>query len=615
MAHSRLIENFLFACSLATLLAGGISAISDNPQIAAYFWMIGTVGVLVWLVIGIGVALSKGIIGLDVIAAFSMVGSIYLGELLTGNVIAVMFAGGQLLEAIAQSRARREMTALLARSPRNATRYEGQSLVSVKIEDIHVGDHLLIRPGDVLPVDGIASRGKVLLDESVMTGESVPVEHPIGDRLYSGVTNSGGAFDMVAATDAAGSTYAAIIRMVTAAEQQKAPMARLADRYALGLFGFTACLASLAWLLSGDAMRVLAVFVVATPCPLIVAVPVAIVSGLSRCAKIGVLVKNGGALEALAAASSLLFDKTGTITVGEPSVLQVLIDPEGNETDVIKMVGSLAQGSSHSVSKSLSEYAARSATPVTIPSRVVEVPGEGVSGEIEGHPVHFGTYDFVSKHVRQSGWMEVAAMIVAQQDGLIAAIGIDGQMVGLVRFHDAIRPEAASVLRALRRCGINRIGLLTGDRRQVAEAVANGLFFDHIEAGATPAGKVKVVLREKKFAVVAMVGDGVNDAPALAAANVGIALGAKGVGASAEAADIVVLIDHLDPLPEIFRIAQSSFGIARQSVLVGIGLSTLGMLAAALGYLRPIDGAVFQEMIDVATILNALRALHIKLLS
>ena len=615
MAQSRRVEVFLFAFSLAALLLGGCFALAGISQIADYCWLIGTACVLVWLMVIIVAAITKGTVGLDVIAAFSMIGSLYLGELLTGNVIAVMFAGGQLLEAIAQSRARQEMTALLARSPRIATRYEGESLVAVKIEDIRVGDHLLIRPGDLVPVDGIVARGAVLLDESVMTGESLPVAHHIDDRLYSGVTNIGGAFDMVALTDAAGSTFSAIIRMVSAAEQQKAPMARLADRYALGLFAFTVALAGLGWLLSEDPLRVLAVFVVATPCPLIVAVPVAIVSGLSRCAKIGVLVKNGGALEAMATASSLLFDKTGTITVGEPSVAQVLMDPEWNEADLIQMAGTVAQASSHSVSKALAHYATQTSSLFSHPSHVVEAPGEGISGEIEGRHVYFGTFEFVARHVRTSGWVENARSVVGQQEGLIAAIGVDDRLVGLVIFHDSIRPEAAGVMRALRQSGFKRIGLLTGDRRQVAEAVADGLFFDHIEAGATPAGKVNIVLQEKKRAVVAMVGDGVNDAPALAAANIGIALGAKGVGASAEAADAVVLIDRLDPLPEAFQIAQRSFLIAKQSVFVGIGLSAIGMVVAAFGYLRPIEGAVLQEAIDVAAILNALRALDIKFLS
>jgi len=615
VAHSRRIEIFLFAFSLAALLLGGIFALARNPHMAAYLWLSGTASILVWLTLIVLIAITKGVVGLDIIAAFSMVGSIYLNELLTGNVIAVMFAGGQLLEAIAQSRARQEMTALLARSPRIATRYEGESLVAVKIEDIRVSDHLLIRPGDIVPVDGIVARGSVLLDESVMTGESLPVAHHIGDRVYSGVSNIGAAFDMVAVTDAAGSTFSAIIRMVSAAEQQKAPMARLADRYALGLFAFTAALAGLAWLLSGDPLRVLAVFVVATPCPLIVAVPIAIVSGLSRCAKIGVLVKNGGALEAMATAKSLFFDKTGTITIGEPSVLQVLVDPDCNETELIKLAGTVAQASSHSVSKALAQYATKFSSLFNRPSHVVETPGEGISGEIGGRHVYFGTFEFVAKHVGSSGWIENARSIVLRHEGLIAAIGIDDLLVGLVIFHDPIRPEAASVMQELRRCGFKRIGLLTGDRRQVAEAVADGLFFDHIEAGATPAGKVNIVLQEKKLAVVAMVGDGVNDAPALAAANIGIALGAKGVGASAEVADVVVLIDRLDPLPDAFKIAQRSFLIAKQSVFVGIALSAVGMLAASLGYLRPIEGAVLQEMIDVATILNALRALDIKFLS
>ena len=592
------------------LVGGGILVLLGVDGLVPYAWGLGTVGALVWLLVTIVTSLAKGAVGLDIIAAFSMAGSLYLGEYLAGNVIAVMFAGGQVLEAYSQSRARQEMNALLARTPRTATRYEGESLVTVPVEQIKIGDHLLIRPGDVLPVDGMVIKGSVLLDEAVMTGEAAPVAHALGETVVSGVTTVGGAFDLAASTDAEGSTFAAIIRLVASAEEQKAPMARLADQYAIGFFVFTLALATAAWLVSGDAVRALAVFVVATPCPLILAVPVAIVAGMSRCASLGVMVKNGGALEALASARSVLFDKTGTITLGEPVVKEIHSAPNWSDTELLAIAGGLSQGSTHVVSKAIVLYADKANIGLHVPKNVEEVPGEGIFGSVDGRVVHIGTFGFVARNVSHDDWFAMAESIVAQHSGLLTAIGVDGKMVGTLVFNDEVRPESASVLNALRAGGIKRIGLLTGDRLMVATAIADGLSFDHIEAGATPAGKVQVVLREKQQGVVAMVGDGVNDAPALAASDVGIALGAKGAGASAEAADVIVLVDGLQPLPKAFAIARRSFDIARQSVRVGIGLSSIGMILAAFGWLLPIEGAVAQEIIDVAVILNALRALR-----
>jgi len=592
------------------LIGGGFLTLVGSHGLVPYAWALGTLGALFWLIAVIFTSLAKGAVGLDLIAAFSMAGSLYLGEYLAGNVIAVMFAGGQVLEAYAQSRARQEMNALLARTPRRATRYEGESLVSVPVEQIKIGDHLLIRPGDVLPVDGSVIKGSVLLDESVMTGEAAPVAHALGEVVVSGVTNVGGAFDMAASTDAEGSTFAAIIRLVTSAEQQKAPMARLADQYAVGFFVFTLALAVATWLASGDAVRALAVFVVATPCPLILAVPVAIVAGMSRCARLGVMIKNGGALEALASARSVLFDKTGTITLGEPVVKEIHCAPNWRDPELLAIAGALSQGSTHAVSKAIVRYADKAGIGLHVPKDVEEAPGEGIFGFVDGRTVHIGTFGFVARNVSHGDWFATSEAIVAQHSGLLTAIGVDGKMVGTLVFYDEVRPETAGVLEALREGGIKRIGLLTGDRLMVATAIADGLSFDHIEAGATPAGKVQIVLREKQQGVVAMVGDGVNDAPALAAADVGIALGAKGAGASAEAADVIVLVDGLQPLPMAFAIARRSFTIARQSVRVGIGLSSMGMILAAFGFLLPIEGAVAQEIIDVAVILNALRALR-----
>ncbi len=599
----------LFAMTLLGLMAGAGFSAFDLPLYASVSFATGTTLVLITLIVIIIRSLARGSVGLDIVAALSMAGSLALGEWVAGNVVALMFAGGQVLEAYAQARARKDMTALISRAPRYAQRYRGLEIEVIAVELIKPGDRLMIRPGDVLPVDGQLLSDDALFDESVMTGEAQPVAHKKDDALLSGITNLGGAVDLVATTDVRASAFAAIIRMVEDAEAQKAPMARLADRHALSFLVFTIALAAFAFLHSGDAVRALAVFVVATPCPLILAVPVAIVAGLSRAAKQGVLVKHGGALETLAETKTILFDKTGTLTRGEPVLSDVVVAPGLDRKKVLSAAGALCQGSTHVVSAALAKAAFEECGTLAVPSAVIESAGEGVSGRVDGLSLAVGTFPFVTRMGSTEGWHPVARDLVASETGLVAAIGIDGAMSGLARFVDAVRPEAADVFVELRKLAISRTVLLTGDRREVAETIAKGLSLNHIIAEATPAGKVEAVIHEKARAVTAMVGDGVNDAPALAAADVGIALGVRGAGAPAEAADIVLLVDRLDALPEAILIARRSFSIARQSVYAGLGLSALGMIFAALGYLQPVEGAILQEVIDVAVILNALRAL------
>ncbi|MEI6573574.1 MAG: heavy metal translocating P-type ATPase [Alphaproteobacteria bacterium] len=602
----------LFAITLLGLAAGAGFTAFDVPLYASISFASGTALVLIALIVIIIRSLARGAVGLDIVAALSMAGSLALGEWVAGNVVALMFAGGQVLEAYAQARARKDMTALISRAPRRAQIYRGREIEEIAVEAIQPGDLLMIRPGDVLPVDGQLSSDDALFDESVMTGEAAPVHHQKGDALLSGITNIGGAIDLVATTDVRASAFAAIIRMVEDAEAQKAPMARLADRHAISFLVFTIMLAAFAFLYSGDPVRALAVFVVATPCPLILAVPVAIVAGLSRAAKQGVLVKHGGALETLAETKTILFDKTGTLTRGEPVLRDVVVAPGFDRRDVIRAAGALCQGSTHVVSAALARAAALECGALPVPSAVIESAGEGVSGVVEGKRIAVGTFPFVSRMGSPEGWHPVARDLVASETGLIAAIGIEGAMIGFARFVDAVRPEAAEVFQDLRALSISRTVLLTGDRREVAEEIGRGLSLNQIIAEATPAGKVEAVIREKSRAVTAMVGDGVNDAPALAAADVGIALGVRGAGAPAEAADIVLLVDRLDALPEAILIARRSFSIARQSVYAGLAFSALGMIFAAFGYLQPVKGAILQEFIDVAVILNALRALSDK---
>ncbi len=598
----------LLAIALATLVLGGVFHFQGFDDYSARSFATGTAVVLVSLIVDVVRSLSKGEVGLDLVALASMAGCLFIGEYLAGNVVALMLTGGQMLEDYARARARREMTALLARAPRSAQRYEAGGLREVPIEAIKPGDLLLVRPGETVPVDGLVSDGaRAMIDESALTGESIPIAKVSGDPVMSGSVNEGGAFDLTATETAAGSTYAGIVRLVESAQGSKAPMSRLADRYALGFLAVTLALSAAAYWLGGE-IRALAVLVVATPCPLILAVPVAIVSGMSRAAKRGVLVKNGGALEAMAQVRVLCLDKTGTLTSGDPMLVSVETAPGRDRDAMLALAGALAQASSHVVSVAVAAAAREKALALPLPRDVDEHAGAGVTGHVDGLRLALGEKDFILDGRPVPLWAD-GVQAGRDEGGLLVFLAINGEAAAMLRFEDPRRPEAAASLEAARAAGVNRIVMITGDRPSVAARVAAGLPIDRIVAGVTPQGKVEAVAEESAHGTAMMVGDGVNDAPALAAAQVGVALGARGATASSEAADVVILVDSLARIPEGLRIAQRAFGLARQSVFVGLGLSLAGMVAALLGYLTPLTGALLQEAIDVAVILNALRAL------
>lgn len=576
-----------------------------NDVMAARAWTAGAVPVLLSLVVDILRGLRRGDVGMDIVAALSMSAALAFGETLAAAVVALMYAGGTFLEAFAQGRARREMHGLLSRVPRSAKRLTGQMMEEVPLDAVAAGDRLLIRQGDVVPVDGQVAVA-ALLDSSAITGESLPVRLSPGAEVSSGVTNVGEPFEMVAARAAADSTYAAIVRLVEQAQASRAPMARLADRWALGFLATTLALAGAAWQLTGDPIRAVAVLVVATPCPLILAVPVALVAGLSRAAQHGVLVKGARALEAMARVRTLVLDKTGTLTDGRPQITRIVASDGWSEAQVLQVAAALDQASKHPVAQALVAAAAARNLPLPVPEDVRETPGEGLTGRIGGRSVAVGSTSFVARSLGLSQLSGIAGAGVQA-----VALGCDGQLVGHLELADPLREGVGDMLAALRRFGIARIVMATGDRADVAARVTAGLGLDAIIADLTPPGKVALVLAERAGGPVMMVGDGVNDAPALAAADVGVAMGARGSAASAEAADVVLLVDRIDRLAPGLEIARRSRAIALQSVVVGIGLSGLGMVAAALGYLAPVQGALLQEAIDVAVILNALRALQI----
>jgi len=537
-----------------------------------------------------------------------MTAALTFGESLAASIVALMYGGGQYLESFAEKAARREMTALLSRVPRTAIRHRDGQLEEVALELLQPGDRLLIRRGDVVPVDGTVAGGIGILDQSALTGESLPVKIPLGEAAMSGSTNVGEAFDLVATRRAAESTYAGIVRLVEAAQRARGPMSRMADRYALLFLAVTVVLAVVAWALTGDPIRAVAVLVAATPCPLILAVPVAIVSGLSRAAKLGILIKGGKAIETLARVRSLVIDKTGTLTIGQATIVSAKTADGVSDDELLRIVASLDQASKHVIAQTIVAEARRKDLILAVPSDVTETPGEGVTGTVEGHKVVVGGLRFVTGKIPDAGF---SLLPHDRPPGALAvAVAIDGRLAGVLVLADELRAGTEALLRELRSMGIERIVLATGDRHEVAESIAAGLSLDLVRSELTPDQKILVVLSERKNGPVMMIGDGVNDAPALAAADVGVAMGAKGAAASAEAADVVLLVDHLDRILPAIRIARRSRYIALESVVAGIGLSTLAMIAAAFGLLAPVEGALLQEVIDVAVIFNALRALR-----
>ena len=596
------------ALPAAGLVIGLLAQFFGRSGWAGPVWAMATIPVLIALVAEIFISLRRGDIGLDIVAALSMFAALVFAEYLAAVVVALMYAGGQYLESFAERRASREMTALLTRVPRSAVRYRNGRLEDVSLDAIDPGDRLVIRKGDVVPVDGAVIEGVAVLNQSALTGESMPIQFKAGDSLMSGSTNVGEAFHLLTTRRAAESTYAGIVRLVEAAQKSRAPMSRLADRYAMVFLAATVALAAAAWVGSADPIRAVAVLVVATPCPLILAVPVAIMAGVSQAAKHGILIKGGLALETLARVRSLIIDKTGTLTQGQARIVSVNAISDQPAEELLRLAASLDQASKHIVAQTIVDAARDKGLELAIPHDIIETPGEGIEGVVDGHHVIVGGLRFATGKLAETSLSQLRAL---RPPGSVAvAVGVDERLVGLLILADRLRAGTEALLRDLKSLGVARIVLATGDRRDVAETVAKGLPIDAVRSELSPEQKTLVVLSERKNGPVMMIGDGVNDAPALAAADLGVAMGARGAAASAEVADVVLLVDELDRVLPAIKIACRSRFIALESVYAGLGLSIAGMIAAALGLITPVQGAIFQEVIDVAVILNALRALR-----
>jgi len=607
-------EVLVALAALAGVIAGLVLAALGQGTAANAVWGVVTGALLLPLTWSVVRTLLRRDLGVDAIALVAMAGALALQEFLAGAVVALMLAGGNALEAAAGRRARHDLEALVARAPTWAMRRgHGGEFERVPADAVETGDVLLVRAGEVVPVDGRVEDVPALLDESALTGEPLPVERLPGASVRSGVLNAAEAFQMVATRPAAESAYAAIVRLVAEAEERRAPFERMADRYAALLLPITLGVAAIAWVMSGDPVRALAVLVVATPCPLILAAPIALVSGVFRAARKGVVLKGGVVVEQLARTTAVLLDKTGTLTVGQPEIQRIGTVGDATPAMVLQRAASLEQHSAHVVAGALVSAAHRDELRLDQPGDVHQVHGEGIAGRVDGHAVVVGSADWL-----RACEIDPEALLAERRaddgDGRgIVLVGIDGRAVGLIVLADPIRPDARAMVARLHEAGVTEVAMATGDRRDVADAVAADVGIDVVHAGCSPEDKVAVVtaMREGEGRHrVAMVGDGINDAPALAAADIGVAMSAPGATIASETADAVVMVDRVDGVADAIATSRRASAIARQSVVAGMLMSFVAMGFAAFGYLSPVAGALLQEGIDVIVIVNALRALR-----
>lgn len=607
----RLKHVILLWVFLATLFGVVALYVFDEASLADKVWITGITPILIWVVWDIIKSLRHKNLGVDFIAALAIAGALLLAEYLAAAVITLMYASGQSLEQYAANRAKQELTALLSRVPTMADRYVNGTLESVPVEQLQPGDRLVIKTGAVLPVDGYVSGGTATLDESSLTGESLPVTHTEGQAASSGTLNVGQPFDLITVHDAANSAYAGIVRLVQEAQKGKAPFTRMADRYALWFIPLTLMVAGGAWLFSGDPVRALAVLVVATPCPLILAAPIAMVAGISTAARQGLLIKNGAALEALANSERIILDKTGTLTTGNPRLIDIETDGSFSHEEILQLAASLEQASFHVVSNAIVESAKQRSLSLLIPKHVEDLAGNGVQGMINDQQVMIGQPSWVLISESMPEWVASLLKRSSHNGQMLLLVSVDHQVCGALILQDEIRSDTPRALRSLRASGIQSLSMASGDQVEIAKSIGHALGMDQVYAGLHPGDKVDIVRQERQQGITMMVGDGVNDAPALAIADIGVAMGAGGAGASSEAADAVLMVERIDVLADGLRIARRSQAIAKQSVVVGMALSIIAMLFAAFGYLTPLIGALLQEGIDVLVIINALRALRL----
>ena len=602
----------VFASTIVLAIVGGVLALTGLEDVARWVISIFALGVAAKESIGMVRSILKGSWGIDVLAVTAIIATVLVGEYWASIIIVLMFTGGEALEDYAESRAKRELTSLLDNTPQIAHREvyssagaEKGALFATKdcpVSELAIGDVVVVKPGELIPVDGILLTPEATLDESSLTGESIPVERVKGDAVISGSVNGSAVFRMEVTALAADSQYQRIVELVKEASESKAPFVRLADRYAVPFTIVAYVLAITAWIVSGNPTHFAEVLVVATPCPLIIAAPVAFIAGMSRAARHGIIVKNGGTLEKLARIKTVAFDKTGTLTHGQPVLSSVITAPGIEEDELVRLAAIAEQYSAHTLANSIVVGAQQRGLTVEPCSDVTETTAAGLTATIDGKKVVVGKYSFIAEQDPSTVRVEITA------GELAVYVAIDGKFAGALLLRDELRADAPDTLQWLSALGVRHTLMLTGDGKVTAEHVARELGVTNVRAECLPLDKVRAVEAVTDRPVM-MVGDGVNDAPVLAAADVGVAMGARGSTAASESADVVIMKDDLHRVARSIEIGQQTIRIALQSIWIGISLSLILMVLATFGLIPAVVGAGFQEVIDVIAILNALRAL------
>jgi heavy metal translocating P-type ATPase len=602
----------VFASTIVLAIIGGVLALTGLEEAARWVISIFALAIAAKESVGMVRSILGGSWGIDVLAVTAIIATVLVGEYWASIIIVLMFTGGEALEDYAESRAKRELTSLLDNTPQIAHREvyssagaEKGALFATKdcpVAELNIGDVVVVKPGELIPVDGILLTPEATLDESSLTGESIPVERVKGDAVISGSVNGSAVFRMEVTALAADSQYQRIVELVKEASESKAPFVRLADRYAVPFTIVAYVLAITAWILSGNPTHFAEVLVVATPCPLIIAAPVAFIAGMSRAARHGIIVKNGGTLEKLARIKTVAFDKTGTLTHGQPVLSKVMTAPGIEEDELVRLAAIAEQYSAHTLAHSIVVGAQQRGLTVEPCTDVTETTAAGLTATIEGKKVVVGKYSFIAEQDPNTVRVEITA------GELAVYVAIDGKFAGALLLRDELRADAPETLQWLSALGVRHTLMLTGDGQVTAEHVARELGVTNVRAECLPLDKVRAVEAVTDRPVM-MVGDGVNDAPVLAAADVGVAMGARGSTAASESADVVIMKDDLHRVARSIEIGQQTIRIALQSIWIGISLSLILMVLATFGLIPAVVGAGFQEVIDVIAILNALRAL------
>lgn len=588
--------------TLGVGVVGIVLALAGAGWLVQWIFSVYALAFALWQAVGMVRAMARGRFGLDILAITAIVATVLVGEYVAALIVVLMLTGGDALEDYANRRAKRELDALLTRAPQLAHRVVDGGYEEVPVDQVIVGDRLLVRPSEIVPVDGVLLSEHATFDQASITGESIPVEKSPGDEVLSGSVNGHEAVEMRAASTAASSQYQQIVALVAQAAESKAPVVRLADRYAVPFTVFSLALAALAWWLSGEAVRFAEVLVLATPCPLLIAAPVAFIGGMSRSARNSIIVKSGGVLEQLARARTAVFDKTGTLTYGAPALTAVRPEPPFGADELLTTVASAEQYSSHVLAASFIRAARDRGLPLHEAASAQEAATNGVVAEIGGREVVVGKFAFVAEHAPDARRTTIAP------GELAVYVAIGGRYAGALLASDRVRDDAVTTLHELAALGVTNTMMLTGDARETAEHIASELGIAAVRAECLPADKVAEVAGIAERPVI-MVGDGVNDAPVLAAADVGIAMGAKGATAASESADAVILVDDVYGVARAVRIGADTVRIALQSIWLGIIVSVVLMVIAAFGFIPATAGALIQELVDLATILAALRAI------